>query len=532
MTRKVVSLNGKEVALRNYHAPVWDEPVVMTMSRKGRRGIVFGEAEEGIQTAVGSAASCIPPDLKRGDLPNLPEMSEYEVLRHYLHLSQETLGMIGMSLFGTCTMKYNPRLNELIATRPQMAELHPYQDEDTLQGLLEAVYKTDLMLRALSGMDRFVFQAGGGADASYAHACVMRAHHAVNGELAQRDEVITTIFTHCCNPATAATAGFKVINLMPEGNSYPSLEALKAAVSERTAGLMIVNPDDLGIYNPQIDEWVKIVHDAGGLCFYDHANFNGVMGMTRARDIGFDACMFMLHKTFGAPKGGMGPAAGAYGCSEELARFLPVPLVSFNGSKYYLDYDRPYSVGKIREFWGNLQLVLKAYAWLLSMGAEGIVEACQLSVIGNNYLEKLLMSIPGVSRSYDDFKKHRLELTRMSWAKLQEDTGVGTLDVQNRMTDFGIDAYWLSHDPWLIPEPFTPETGETYPKEDIDYWAAVLKQISDEAYSDPELVKTAPHNQAIHKIDAEAVNDSQKQAMTWRAYLKKRGGTNTSRGGR
>ena len=514
----------EEVKLRKYHAPVWSEPVIMEMGCKGRRGIAIPDAEEKIKVAVGGSGSYIPAEMKRKELPKLPELSQPEVLRHYLHLSQETLGMMGISLFGTCTMKYNPRVNEIIAQRPQMAEIHPFQDEDTLQGILEIIYKFDLICRELSGMDQFVFQAGGGADAAYTHACVMRAYHEANGELEQRNEVITTIFTHCCNPATAATAGFKVITLMPDENGYPSLEALKAACSKHTAGLMVVNPDDLGIYNPQIDEWVKAVHDVGGLCFYDHANFNGVMSMTRAGDIGFDACMYMLHKTFGAPKGGMGPAAGAYGCTEKLAKFLPVPVVTFDGKKYHLDYDRPYSIGRIREFWGNVQLVLKAYAWTMSMGAEGISEACHLSVIGNNYLEKLLMAIPGVSKSYDALGKRRLEMTRYSWEKLQEDTGVGTIDVQNRMIDFGVDAYWLSHEPWLIPEPFTPEPGEMYSKEDIDYWAAVLKQISEEAYSNPEIVKTAPHNQTIHKINAEAVNDPQKWAMTWRAYLKKRKG--------
>jgi len=285
----------EEVKLKRYHAAVWSEPVIMEMGRKGRRGIAIEEAEEEIKAAVGEAERYIPAEIKRQELPNLPELSEPEVLRHYLHLSQETLGMMGISLFGTCTMKYNPRVNEVIAMRPWMAELHPFQDEDTLQGILEIIYKCDLMLRELSGMEQFVFQGGGGADAAYTHACVMRAYHEANGELEKRNEVITTVFTHCCNPATAATAGFQVITLMPEENGYPSLEALKAALSERTAGLMVVNPDDLGIYNPQMDEWVKAVHDVGGLCFYDHANFNGVMSMTRAREVGFDACMFMLH---------------------------------------------------------------------------------------------------------------------------------------------------------------------------------------------------------------------------------------------
>jgi len=297
--------------LKNYHAAVWDEPVVMEMGAPGRRACHFPEAGDKVRKAVGDAASLIPEGLRRKERPALPEMSEPDVLRHYLHLSQETLGMMGISLFGTCTMKYNPRLTEGLTHRPEIAELHPAQDPSTMQGLLEAVHGFDLMLRELSGMDRFVFQPAGGADAAYTFACMARAWHASRGELGQRNQILTSIQGHPCNPATAAAAGFEVVTLMLDENGYPSLDALKDAVSDRTAALMINNPDDMGIYNPEIKEWVKIVHDAGGLCFYDHANFNGVMSRIRARELGFDACMFMLHKTFGAPKGGGGPAVGA-----------------------------------------------------------------------------------------------------------------------------------------------------------------------------------------------------------------------------
>nr|MCS5584410.1 aminotransferase class V-fold PLP-dependent enzyme [Pseudomonadales bacterium] len=304
--------------IRRYHAPVWDEPVIMEMGHTGRRGLVFERVEQEIADVMGSAKALVPPSMYREDLAALPELSEPEVQRHYLHLSQETLGMMGISLFGTCTMKYNPRLNEMIAARPEIAETHPLQSDQTLQGTLELIHKFDLILRELSGMDQFVFQAGGGADAAYTHCCVTRAYHASRGELEQRNEIITSIQAHPCNAATAAAAGFNVVTLPLEENGYPSIEALKIAVSDRTAGLLINNPDDMGIYNPEIMDWVRIVHDAGGLCFYDHANFNGVMGKIKAGELGFDACMYMLHKTFGAPKGGGGPAVGAYGCSKKL----------------------------------------------------------------------------------------------------------------------------------------------------------------------------------------------------------------------
>jgi glycine dehydrogenase subunit 2 len=509
--------------LRRYHAAVWDEPIVMELGHPGRRGQVFPAAEPAVVKAVGEARDLIPAGMARRAAPRLPELSEPEVQRHYLHLSQETLGMMGISLFGTCTMKYNARVSEAVAARPELAEIHPHQPEETLQGILEILHGFDLILRELSGMDQFIFQAGGGADAAYTHCCVTRAYHQARGELAQRDEIITSIQAHPCNAATAAAAGFKVITLQLEENGYPSVEALKAAVSKRTAALLINNPDDMGIYNPDIKEWVRIVHEAGGLCFYDHANFNGVMGKLRARELGFDACMYMLHKTFGAPKGGGGPAVGAYGCSKALAPFLPAPVVALENGKYRLDFDRPQSTGKIREFWGNVPQVLKAYAWARCMGAEGINEASDISVLANNYMDKKLGEIRGLTRSNPNAGKWRMEMTRWSLAQLKEDTGVGTAEVANRMADFGVDPYWMSHEPWVVPEPFTPEAGEMYSKEDLDCWIAVIARIVQEAYEDAGQVKSAPHAQAIHQIKSAPLEDPRQWAMTWRAFLRKRG---------
>ncbi len=512
------------VKLRRYRSAVWDEPVIMEMGAPGRRGFMVPDLEPGIADAVPPAGALIPAGMARGSAPELPEMSEPDVLRHFLHLSQETLGMVGISLFGTCTMKYNPRVGEALAARPDLAELHPLQDESTLQGTLEIMHNFDLLLRQLSGMDHFVFQPAGGADAAYTQACMTRAYHAARGELRQRDEIVTSIQAHPCNPATAAAAGFKVVTLQLEENGYPSLDALRAAVSERTAALMINNPDDMGVYNPDMKDWIRVVHDVGGLCFYDNANFNGVMSKIRARELGFDACMFMLHKTFGVAKGGGGPAVGAYGCSAELAPFLPKPLIVKTKDGYRLDFDRPRSIGKIREYLGNVQQVVKAYTWTRAMGAEGIAEASDLSVLANNYMEAALLKIPGVTRSHAEQTSRRMEMTRYSLGTLFEDTGVTAVDVQNRMVDYGIDAFWLSHEPWIVPQPFTPEAGEMWSKEDLDTWIAVLAKVCEEAYTDPRLVRTAPHNQAIHRIDPAPLEDPKRWAMTWRAHLRKNGG--------
>jgi glycine dehydrogenase subunit 2 len=509
--------------LRRYQAAVWDEPIVMEMGVAGRRGCHFPLADDTLQKAVGAAEDLVPQSMRRTSRPALPEMSEPDVLRHYLHLSQETMGMMGISLFGTCTMKYNPRLTEGLAARPFVADLHPNQPPSTIQGVLQVIYDFDRMLRALSGMDQFTFQPAGGADAAYTQACITRAYHAAKGQLEQRTQIITSIQSHPCNPATSAAAGFEVVTLPLGERGYPSLDALRAAVSSRTAALMINNPDDMGIYNPEIKEWVKIVHEAGGLCFYDHANFNGVMSKLRARELGFDACMFMLHKTFGVAKGGGGPAVGAYGCSAELAPFLPGPVVTFDGKSYGVSDRSVTSIGRVREYWGNVHQVIKAYAWTRAMGADGIAEASDISVLVNNYMERELLKIRGVTRSHPKVDGWRIEMTRYSLGQLFEDTGVTVADVQNRMVDFGVDAFWMSHEPWIVPQPFTPEAGEMWSKEDIDYWIAVLRQVCEEAYSNPERVKTAPHNQVIHKLGPESLDEPDRWAMTWRAFRRKRG---------
>ncbi len=511
--------------LRNFHAAKWDEPVVMELGRPGARGQIFPAPE------AGDAADLVPAGMRRAERPALPEMTEFEVQRHYLHLSQMTLGMMGVSLFGTCTMKYNSKLAEMLANRPELAEVHPLQHPDTLQGVLQVFHEFDLILRELSGMDRFVFQAGGGADAAYTMAAMARAYWADRGELGQRTEVVTSIQAHPCNAATSAAAGFDVVTLPLEDNGYPSLDALKAAVGPKTALLMINNPDDMGVYNPEIKEWLRVVREAGALSFYDHANFNGVMGRLSARELGFDACMFMLHKTFGAPKGGGGPAVGAFGCSEALAPYLPTPVVTRDGDRYALDDDRPKSAGKIREFWGNVPQVVKAYAWARAMGAEGIKLAADISVVANNYMDTQLARIRGVAKSHPHLTQRRMEMTRWSLGPMQEETGIGTADVANRMADYGIDPWWMSHEPWVVPEPFTPEAGELWSKEDLDEWIGVLAKISEEAYADPELVKTAPHNQPIAQVDAEAFEDPARWAMTWRAFLRKHRGAQASSGG-
>ncbi|UCH58230.1 MAG: aminotransferase class V-fold PLP-dependent enzyme, partial [Candidatus Bathyarchaeota archaeon] len=295
----------KRPKIRRFHQAKWDEPVIFELSQEGERGILVPEVEEEVRREVGDVLSSIPRGVRRKRPPRLPEISQSRVLRHYLRLSQETLGTdlnidVGQ---GTCTMKYSPKINEQLIRTPHMNEIHPLQDEETVQGILETMYRFKQILKEISGMDEFSLQPGAGSQGIYANASIMRAYHEERGEEDERDEMITTIFSHPSDAACPRVAGFKVVTLYPDEDGYPDLDALKAAVSERTAGLMITNPEDTGIFNPKIAEFVDIVHEVGGLCAYDQANANGILGITRARDAGFDLCQFNLHKTFSSPHG-------------------------------------------------------------------------------------------------------------------------------------------------------------------------------------------------------------------------------------
>ena len=508
---------------KDYHEARWCEPIIYELSTPGMRGVLVPMPDDEIKGAAGDVLSDIPAGMRRKEL-NLPEMDQKHVLQHYVRLTQETLGANFTNDIseGTCTMKYNPRVNEDLAAHPNFAELHPCQDEDTVQGILEIHYKFEQIIKEISGMDRVTFQPGGGNHAVYTAASIVRAYWESRGELDKRDEIITTIYSHPCDAATPATAGFKVITLYPDKDGFPDIEALKAAVSERTAAIFMTNPEDIGLYNPRVDEFVKIVHSAGGLCFYDQANANAFLGVARAREAGFDMCHFNVHKTFGTPHGSSGPANGALCCKEEFAKFMPVPTVGFDGKKYFLDYDHPESFGKVRDFWGTAGVILKAYAWTMNLGADGLRECADISVLNNNYLEKKLLTIPGLSECYQGNGYRRQEQVRYSWEKLKEDTGVGTTEVNYRAVDYGITHYWFSHHPWEIPEPMTLEPCESYSVDDLDEYYEVLKQISKEAYETPELVMNAPHKASGHKRNDEAaLDDPEKWATTWKAYLRK-----------
>ncbi len=507
--------------VRKFHQAKWDEPVIFQLSQKGERGILVPEIEKEIEALVGDGLTDLPENMLRKQPPLLPELSQMRVLKHYLRISQATLGAdfnvdIGQ---GTCTMKYSPKINERFATSPKLTALHPNQDESTVQGILEIMHKTDLFLRKISGLDRFTFQPGGGSHAILVMVDIIQAYHASKGESEQRDEIITTIFSHPSDAAAAAVKGYKVITLFPDEDGYPDFKALKAAISNRTAGLLITNPEDTGIFNPEMIEFTKAVHEVGGICGYDQANANGILGFARAKEAGFDMCFFNLHKTFSSPHGCGGPGAGALGVTKELADFLPVPLVDYNGKTYSLNYNIPKTIGKVRGYYGVIGAVMRAYAWIMSLGNEGLKEVARIAVLNNNYLLKKVLELRGASAPYAK-GRHRIEQVRYSWEELTKETGVTTEDITNRMIDFGFHM-WSSHHPFVVPQPMTLEPTESYSKAEIDEYIAGLKKVVEEAYNTPEIVKNAPHNSVVHKIDMAPLDDPSKWAITWRAYLKK-----------
>jgi len=328
--------------LRRYHQAKWDEPVIFELSVPGQRGILIPDVEPDMRADTGDVLADLPPGMRRQVPLALPELSQVAVVRHFMRLSQENLGAdmnvdIGQ---GTCTMKHNPKVNDQLAASPKLSHLHPSQDDETVQGILEIMYRFEQILKEISGLDRFSLQPGAGSAAIYANVSIIRAYQEARGEADQRDEIITTIFSHPSNAACAKTAGYKVITLYPDADGYPDFEALKAAVSERTAAILITNPEDTGIFNPRIEEFVDLVHDAGGLCSYagglcsyDQANANGILGITRAREANFDLCHFNLHKTFSTPHACGGPAVGATGVREELGKYLPTPVVEHDGDR-------------------------------------------------------------------------------------------------------------------------------------------------------------------------------------------------------
>ncbi|MEG2387135.1 MAG: aminomethyl-transferring glycine dehydrogenase subunit GcvPB [Clostridia bacterium] len=504
----------KKTGVRAYHQAQWDEPILFELNNPAHVGI------EVPAPALGDGCADIPEGMLRKNAPALPRIGQARVLRHYLRLSQENLGAdlnveIGQ---GTCTMKYSPIINERLARSELMAAMHPLQPEKSAQGILEILYRTKQLLREISGMDEVSLEPQSGSQALMTLASLMRAYHDDAGH-PERNELITTTFSHPSAAASAIVKGFTIRTVRARADGYPDFEHLLTLVSDKTAGFICANPEDSGLYNGDIRRFTELIHARGGLCGYDQANANGLFGVTRAKEAGFDMCFFNLHKSFSTPHGCGGPGTGAVATTERLAPFLPAPLVQFDGEKYALSQPDARSIGKVRMFGGASQVALKAYAWMRALGAEGLYEVARTAVLNNNYLYHEMLAIPGVSVPFDPASQ-RVEQCRYSLEGVFNQTGVTSEAIGLRLADYGF-HYWTSHHPFIVPNPATLEPTESPSKEDIDAYLSALRCVIDEAHTDPELVKSAPHNCPVHKNIEAPLDDPESWAITWRAYRRK-----------
>ncbi len=498
----------------------WDEPIIFGLGKAGRVGYTLPRVEEEVKRAVSDLYGLIPEKLQRKNALRLPELSEPEVVRHFIRLSEMNYGVdSGLYPLGSCTMKYNPKINELLAGLPKLGMLHPYQDESTVQGILEILYRLERWLAEITGTAEVCLQPAAGAHGEFLGTCLMRAYHKLNGESEKRRDVLIPDSAHGTNPASAAMAGFNVVVIPSDEDGCVDLEALKEAVSGRTAGLMLTNPNTLGIFEKNIEEIAKIVHEAGGLLYYDGANLNPILCKIRPGDMGFDIVHINIHKTFGTPHGGGGPGAGPVGVAEELAKFLPVPRIVFDGERYRLDYDRPYSIGKFRCFYGNVAVLLKAYAYILSLGQEGLGEVAEVSVLNANYVMQKLKEIEGLALPYNSKKPRKHECV-FSAKPLKNKTGVSALNIAKRLLDHGIHAPTI-YFPLIVEEALMIEPTETAEKEELDRFIEVMREICREARENPEQVLKAPHNTAVQRLDEVRASHPQTMALSWRMHLKR-----------
>ncbi len=432
----------------------------------------------------------VPENLLRTELA-IPNLSEREVVKHYTNLSQMNYGVDnGFYPLGSCTMKYNPKYADLLAALPTVADVHPLEDEEGVQGSLRLLYEMERALCAISGMDAVSLQPAAGAQGEFTGMLITKAFHDANGQ--DRREVIVPDSAHGTNPASAAMAGYDIIVVPTSSEGGLDIKALEEAVSERTAAFMITNPNTLGIFEENIERIAQIIHGAGGLLYYDGANLNAIMGKTSPGIMDFDIVHFNLHKTFATPHGGGGPGAGPVGVKKELERFLPVPRVVLEDGFYHLDLDRPYSIGKVRSFYGNFAVLVRAYAYILRQGGNGLKDASEKAVLNANYLRKRLTTT--YNMPFKELRKHEFVL---SARKLKDEKGVRAVDVSKRLLDHGMMAPTI-YFPALVDEALMIEPTETETKETLDRFVEVMLAIAKE---DPQLLKDAPHNTAVRRLD-------------------------------
>ncbi len=461
--------------------------------------------EDGFDPTLGGQ---LPKEVVRSELA-IPDLSERDVIKHFINLSQMNYGVDnGLYPLGSCTMKYNPKVCDEVVAVPEVANMHPLQDISTIQGSLRLMFELEQMLCEIGGVDAVTLQPAAGADGEFTGMHIVRAYHESKGE--KRNEVILPETAHGTNPASAAMVGYDVLEL-PSKEGCVDLDALKSAVSRDTAAFMLTNPNTLGLFEKDVCEIARVLHEAGALLYYDGANLNAIMGKTSPGKMDFDIVHFNLHKTFATPHGGGGPGAGPVGVKKKLEGFLPIPRIVKKGQAYGLEYDRPESIGKIRAFFGNYAVLVRAYAYIRMLGGKGLTSVSENAVLNANYVKERLKD--DFELPYGNLRKHEFVFS----ARPLKAKGLRTLDFAKRLLDYGFHAPTI-YFPIIVDEALMIEPTETETKETLDAFVDACKAILKE---DPEVLHSAPHNTARRRLDeAKAARD---MIFSWKAYEKKGG---------
>ncbi|MBC1473091.1 aminomethyl-transferring glycine dehydrogenase subunit GcvPB [Listeria grandensis] len=426
--------------------------------------------------------------------PALPELSELELMRHYTTLSNHNFGVdSGFYPLGSCTMKYNPKINEKVARFPGFANIHPYQPEASVQGAMELLYDLQESLVEITGMDEVTLQPAAGAHGEWTALMLIRAFHEANGDH-HRTKVIIPDSAHGTNPASASVAGFEIITVKSNAKGLVDIDDLKSVVGDDTAALMLTNPNTLGLFEADIVEMADIVHQAGGKLYYDGANLNAIMAKVRPGDMGFDAVHLNLHKTFTGPHGGGGPGSGPIGVKKDLIPFLPTPVLTKKEDTYTFDYNYPQSIGRVKPYYGNFGINVRAYTYIRTMGPDGLKKVTEYAVLNANYMMRRLEG--AYDLPFDQVCKHEFVLS----GKRQKQLGVRTLDIAKRLLDHNFHPPTV-YFPLIVEEAIMIEPTETESKETLDGFIDVMLKIAKEAEDNPEIVQEAPYNTYVKRLD-------------------------------
>lgn len=467
-----------------------DQPLIFELSKPGRIGYSLPE----LDVPEVNLDEVIPSDYLRVEEPELPEVSELDIMRHYTALSNRNHGVdSGFYPLGSCTMKYNPKINENVARFNGFAHIHPLQDESTVQGAMELMYDLQEHLKEITGMDEVTLQPAAGAHGEWTGLMMIRAFHEANNDTA-RTKVIVPDSAHGTNPASATVAGFETITVKSNEDGLVDLEDLRRVVGPDTAALMLTNPNTLGLFEEDIIEMTEIIHSAGGKVYYDGANLNAVLSKARPGDMGFDVVHLNLHKTFTGPHGGGGPGSGPVGVKADLIPYLPKPVLIKTEEGYHFDYNRPQSIGRVKPFYGNFGINVRAYTYIRSMGPDGLKAVTENAVINANYMMRRLE--PYFDLPYDRHCKHEFVIS----GRRQKKLGVRTLDIAKRLLDFGYHPPTI-YFPLNVEECMMIEPTETESKETLDSFIEAMIQIAKEAEENPEIVQEAPHTTVVSRLD-------------------------------